>query len=62
MKPVYSLYRNYFFWLKHNEPSLVQNVLLFSEFHVIKTEASTSCEKLFDKQSPLVKYRKIKNT
>ena len=47
-----------FFWVKHNEASLVQNVLLFSELHDVKTEGSTSCKELFDKQCPLVYYRK----
>ena len=31
----------------------VEYVLLFSEFHDVKTETSMSCKELFDKQSPI---------
>ena len=34
-------------------------VLLFSEFHDIKTETSMSCKELFDKQCLLVQYRNM---
>ena len=36
-------------------------VLLFSEFHDLKTEASMSCKELSDKHCPLVQYRKTGN-
>ena len=48
-----------FFWVKHNETSPVQNkFFLFSELHDVKTERNMSCKELFDKQCPLVQYRK----
>ena len=34
-------------------------VILFSEFHVVKTETN---KELFDKQCPLLQYRKSGNT
>ena len=33
-------------------------VLLFSEFHDVKTERSMSCKKLFDKHCLFAQYRK----
>ena len=65
IRPVwfYSLDRNYFFWVKHNETSLVQNMLFcFFKFHDVKTEISMSCKELFDEQCPLVQYIKSGNT
>ena len=34
---------------------------MFPELHDVKTETSISCKELFDKQSPLVQYRKSEN-
>ena len=37
-------------------------VILFSEFHYVETETSMSGKELFNKQCPLVQYRKGGNT
>ena len=42
--------------------TFAEHVLLFTEFHDEKTEASMSCREHFDKQCPLVQYRKSGNT
>ena len=56
IKPVWfsSLYRNYF--LSKTQWSLprAEYVLLFTELDDVKTEGSTSCKGLFDKQCPFV--------
>ena len=65
IRPVwfYSLDRNYFFWVKHNETSLVQNMLFcFFKFHDVKTEISMSCKELCDEQCSFVQYIKSGNT
>ena len=55
----YSLYRNYFLSQTQWSLTCAEYVLLFSEFDDVKTEANMSCKELFDKQCPLVQYRKV---
>ena len=51
IKPVwfYSLCRNIFLSKTQESLTCAEYVLLFPEFHDIKTEASMSCKELFDK-------------
>ena len=44
------------------EPHLPEYVHLFPEFHDVKTEASMSCKKRFDKLCRLAQHRKSGNT
>ena len=66
IKPVSfnSLCRKKFFCLSKSQRSVTcaEYGFLFTEFHDVKTERSMSCQELFDKQCPLVQYRKSGNT
>ena len=44
------------------KPPCAEYVLLFFEFHDVKTETSPSFKEHFDKQCPLVQYIKSGNT
>ena len=54
----YLSYRNYFLSKAHWSLTDTEYVLLFSELHDVKAEGSTSCKEIFDKQCPLLYYRK----